>query len=109
MKIDDRILNYSINQNLPKSITDEKNKVEDQQMVDGSKTESKNALEQDTVVQFSKASKEAQLIADVISTEPDIRQEKVDELKAEIESKEYQINHDAVAERIVNHIIDELS
>ena len=109
MKIDDRIFNYSINQNPLKSIPDEKNKVEDQQMVDGSKTESKNALEQDTVVHFSKASKEAQLIADVISAEPDIRQEKVDELKAKIESKEYQINHDAVAEIIVNDIIDDLS
>ena len=46
MKIDDRILNYNISQNLPKSVTNENNKVDGKQAVDESKTEAKNTSEQ---------------------------------------------------------------
>jgi len=108
MKIDDRVINYSINQNQPKSVPDEHNKVDGKQPIEGAKTGSKDALEQVMVVQFSKASKEAQLINDVISSEPDVRQDKVADLKAKIESGEYRINHRSVADKLVSDAIDEL-
>jgi len=108
MKIDDRLLNYSINQNLPKSVPDEPNKVDEKQAVESTKTGTKDAVEQEIVVHFSKASKEAQLINDVISSEPDVREDKVAELKAEIESGEYKIHNRAVAEKLVDNAIEEL-
>jgi negative regulator of flagellin synthesis FlgM len=108
MKIDDRVINYSINQNLPKSIPDETSSVESKRSKESAQPESKTALEQDSVVHFSKASKEAQRIREVIAAQPDFREDKVAELKARIAAGEYSIHNDAVADKLVNDTIDEL-
>jgi len=108
MKIDNRVLNYTINQNHTKSITDENSKVEGKQTVDDSKAGAKNELKEEILVNFSRESKEAKLIQDVISDEPDVRHDKIAEIKAKIESDNYRINHDAVADNIVDEAIDEL-
>ena len=109
MKIDDRIINYDVYKQLPKSTPDETEKVQGKQTPDGNDTEVHARGDQDAVVHLSQTSKEAQLIREVISTEPDVREEKVTELKEKIESGRYEINHEAVANKLVDSFLDEIS
>lgn len=108
MKIDDKMIQYEISQNLPKSISNESGRIDERRAADGSKTEGKEHVGPNTTVEFSKASKEAQRIHDVISATPDVREDKVNELKAKIESGNYRIDHDAVAGKIIDDVLEEI-
>jgi len=59
-------------------------------------------------VNLSQASKEAQKIKEIIASEPDVREDKVADLKERIESGRYTIDHAKVADKLVNELIDEL-
>ncbi|MEE9612695.1 MAG: flagellar biosynthesis anti-sigma factor FlgM [Desulfatiglandales bacterium] len=109
MKIDDKTTTYEINKYVSKPTQDETEKIEQKQTTDAQKTEGADRSEQDTVVNLSQASKEAQRIEEIILSEPDVREEKVAELKRKIESGEYEIDHDAVADKLVDSFIDEIS
>ena len=109
MKIDDKIIAYEINKYLPKSTPSATKKIEELQVPDEQKVEEKARPEQDTIVNLSQASKEAQKIEEIILSEPDIREDKVAALKEKIESGKYSIDHKAVAEKLVDNFIDELS
>ena len=58
---------------------------------------------QDTVVNLSQASKEALLIETTIADTPDIRDEKVLALKEKIATGQYEINPQAIADKMVDH------
>jgi len=72
------------------------------------KTENTVQTDPDTIVNLSQASKEAQLIKETISYEPDVREAIVAQFKERIESGNYKINHEAVAGRLVEYYVDEL-
>jgi negative regulator of flagellin synthesis FlgM len=105
MKIDDKIINYEVNKYLPSSPPNATEKVDkgvsDEQKVEGS-------ADQDAIVNLSQASKEAQKIKEIIASEPDVREDKVADLKERIESGRYTIDHAKVADKLVNELIDEL-
>jgi negative regulator of flagellin synthesis FlgM len=108
MKINDNLVNYTICKNLPKTNQNKIGNAGEKKVSDGQEVEEKNQSGQDTVVNLSSALKEAHLIREIISSEPDVREEKVAELKNRIESGEYEINHEAVADKLVDSFIDEL-
>jgi len=109
MKIDERIINYEISKNLPNATPGAGESVDEKQPLTGQKVGQEDRLEQDTIVHLSPALKEARMIKEIISSEPDIREDKIADLKERIESGRYQIDHDAVADKLVNHFLDEIS
>ena len=106
MKIDDKIINYEINKYLPKSPPNAAEKVDEKGVSDEQKVE--GSADQDTIVSLSQASKEARKIREIIASEPDVREDKVADLKSKIESGRYSIDHAEVADKLVNELIDEL-
>jgi negative regulator of flagellin synthesis FlgM len=108
MKIDDRILNYEISKQLPNSTQNAMEVNKEKQLSDQQQVEEKAQSDQDTIVNLSQTLKETQLIKEIISSEPDIREDKVSELKEKIESGKYTIDNDAVADKLVDSFIDEI-
>jgi negative regulator of flagellin synthesis FlgM len=109
MKIDNRIIHYEINKQLPKPTQNEMEGMKGAQNQDGQKVQEKDQVRQDTIVNLSTASKEAQIAKKIVASEPDVREDKVSELKKRIESGNYTVDHKAVADKIVNSFIDEIS
>jgi len=108
MKIDDRIINYEISKQLPKSTQNTAEVNTEKKLSDEQKLEGKAESGQDTIVNLSPALKEAQLAKEIIASEPDIREDKVSELKQKIESGTYTIDNTAVADKLVDSFIDEM-
>lgn len=108
MKIDDKMMNYEISKHLPKSKPDPTEKVEDKQPISQERAEGTAQSEQDTIVNLSQASREVQLIREAIASEPEVREDKVAELKQRIESGQYEVDHKAVADKLVDGSIDEI-
>ncbi len=103
MKIDNGINNYDIAKNVSNKHSNE---------IDGKKLQEEQKLEndksRDAVVNLSRVSKEVQLAKEVIESAPDIREGKVAAVKEKIESGSYQVDNQAVAEKLVNEFIDDL-
>lgn len=108
MKIDDKMLHYEISKYLPKSIPNETGNIEDKKLPDEQKVEGKEQSGQDTIVNLSQASKGAQQIREIISSEPDVREDKVAAFKEKIESGNYSIDNKAVADKLVDTFIDDI-
>jgi negative regulator of flagellin synthesis FlgM len=108
MKIDDRIINYEISKQLPKFTQNAAEVNKEKQLSDEQKVEEKTESGQDTIVNLSTALKETQLAKEIISSEPDIRENKVSELKQKIESEKYTIDNNAVADKLVDSFIEEI-
>jgi negative regulator of flagellin synthesis FlgM len=109
MKIDNRIIHYEINKQLPKPTENEVDGIGGKQTSGEQKVEEKNPSGQDTIVNLSTASKEAQTAREIIASEPDVREDKVAELRKRIESDNYTIDNKAVADKIVDAFMDEIS
>ena len=108
MKIDNRIIHYEINKQLPKRPENEIEGMGEQQTSKEPKIEEKNPSGQDTIVNLSTASKEVQTAREIIASEPDVREDKVSELRKRIESGNYTVDNKAVADKIVDSFIDEI-
>ena len=108
MKIDDRIINYEISKQLSKSAQNTTEVDKEKKLSDEQKFEGKAEPGQDTIVNLSPALKETQLAKEIIASEPDIREDKVSELKQKIESGKYTIDNKAVADKLVDSFIDEI-
>jgi negative regulator of flagellin synthesis FlgM len=106
MKIDDKIINYEINKCLPKSPPNPVEKVDEKGVSNEQKVG--GSADQDAIVNLSQASKEAQKIREIMASEPDVREDKVADLKNRIESGEYTIDHARVADKLVDELIKEL-
>ncbi|MBW1741196.1 MAG: flagellar biosynthesis anti-sigma factor FlgM [Deltaproteobacteria bacterium] len=63
----------------------------------------------DAIVDLSETSKEVQRAKEVIESEPDIRSEKVDAIKDEVDKGAYKIDYDQTAEKMVGVFIDEFA
>ena len=108
MKIDDKMMNYEISKHLPKSKPDPTEKIEEKQPTNQERAEGTAQPGQDTIVNLSQASREVQLIKEVLASEPEVREDKVSELKEKIESGQYEVDHKAVADKLVDASIDEI-
>jgi len=108
VKIDDKIISYEIDKYIPKSTPNVTEKIEGNQLSEEEKAEGKDRLDQDIVVHLSQASKEAQLINEIISSEPEVREDKVSALRESIKSGKYKIDNEAVADKLVDAFIDDI-
>jgi negative regulator of flagellin synthesis FlgM len=102
MKIDDRIIYYEVSKQLPKSTQNTTELNREKQLPDEQKSAGKAESGQDTIVNLSPALKETQLAKEIIASEPDIREDKVSELKQKIDSGKYTIDYNAVADKLVD-------
>lgn len=109
MNINNKIISYDISKQLPQSTQKATEQIEAKQPADLKKVEGTERAEQDAIVNLSPALKEVQTIKEIIASEPDVREDKVAELKERIESGKYEIDHQAVADKMVDSFIDELS
>ncbi len=109
MKIDDKTMTPEISKYVSKTTPNDTQQIEQKPSSDEQKTGGVEQSGQDTVVNLSQASKEAQRIREIMLSEPDVREEKVAELKRKIEAGEYKMDHDAVAAKLVDSFIDEIS
>jgi len=105
MKIDNKIANYEINQQITKSAS---NINEVQQLLNGQKNQELKSESRDAIVNFSRASKELRLANETIASAPDVREDKITEIRDKIESGTYRIDNQAVADKMVGSFIDEL-
>jgi len=105
MKIDNKITNYEISQQITKSAS---NVNEGQQLLDGQKNQEIKPESRDTIVNLSQASKDLRLANEAIASVPDVREDKVAEIRDKIESGTYRIDNQAVADKMVGSFIDEL-
>lgn len=108
MKIDDKIISYEINKYIPESTPNSTEKIEGKQLSVEKEAEGKDRLDRDIVVNLSQASKEAQLIKEIISSEPEVREDKVSALRESIESGKYKIDNEAVADKLVDAFMDDI-
>lgn len=108
MKINDKIVNYEIGNNLHKSPTNAPEKIAEKQSLEKSELGEKDTLKQDVIVELSRSSKEVQQIKEIISSTPDIREDRVAALKDKIESGEYKIDPDGIAGKIIDDSLDEI-
>ena len=109
MNINNKIINYDISKHLSQSAKDAAGQVEEKPPASGQQVEGADRSGQDTIVNLSPALKEAQAIKEIIASEPEIREDKVAEIKERIESGNYRIDHQAVADKLVDSFLDELS
>ena len=63
---------------------------------------------QDAVVHISQASKDAKLAEEVISRAPEIRTDRVAEIQKSIESGTYVIDHEKVADKLIENHLEEI-
>jgi negative regulator of flagellin synthesis FlgM len=108
MKIDDRIINYEISKQFSKSTQNATDVNREKKLCDEQPCEAKAESGKDTIVNLSPALKETQLAKEIIASQPDIREDKVSELKQKIESGKYTIDNNAVADKLVDSFIEEI-
>lgn len=108
MKIEDKIYPYrgidkiAPNQsNSPEEANKNENNLKDK-MVGASE-----GVGQDAIVEISKDSLDAQIIRKIIETQPDLREEKVNMIKEQIESGRYEVKPEEVANKLVDTFIEE--
>jgi negative regulator of flagellin synthesis FlgM len=105
MKIDNKIANYEISQQITKSA---QNINDGQQLLDSQKNQEIKSESRDAIVNLSQASKDRLLASEAIASVPDVREDKVAEIKDQIESGTYGMDNEAVADKMVGSFIDEL-
>jgi len=102
MKINPNDSHYHINQNIvntPKST--------DVQRINNDKSTSpvQPPESEDVVVSISQKSKEIQIAKEVIQSEPEIRTNKVQEIKERIADGRYNINYESISEKIIKEFL----
>lgn len=109
MKIDDKLLNYEVNKYLSQTSPKAAENVDEKPPAENQKVEETNRTDQDAIVSISQASREAQQIQGVLETTPEVRADKVSALKEKIESGQYEIDNEAVADKLVDSFINEIA
>ena len=64
-----------------------------------------NQVSPEDKVDLSSQSKEMNKISEALAVTPDVRAEKVEALKKQVESGQYQVNSDAVAEKMIKEFL----
>ncbi|MBW2036659.1 MAG: flagellar biosynthesis anti-sigma factor FlgM [Deltaproteobacteria bacterium] len=61
-----------------------------------------------TIVDLSDRAKEIQIAEEAMRSEPDIRTEKVDEIRGRVENGTYEIDYEKTAEKMLSVFLDEI-
>lgn len=107
MKVNDTNMIYEISKQLPRPTQNDTEQIGNQQLVDEKQVGSPDQSGQDAIVDFSPELKDAETIRKIIASEPDVREDKVAELKTKIEPGQYRIDYEAVADKLVDSFLDE--
>ncbi len=107
MKIENNYTNYEVEKMSPRAGQPAVGPGESLQTAKNSPENEGPSSIQDAVVNLSQASKEALLIDTTISNAPDVRDEKVLALKEKIMAGQYEINPQAIAEKMVDHFAED--
>jgi len=102
MKIENNYTNYELEKRPLPSSQSVTGPGESNSVSQKGSSEEKGSV-QDTVVNLSQASKEALLIEKTIADTPDVREEKVLALKSKIATGQYEMNPQAIADKMVNY------
>jgi flagellar biosynthesis anti-sigma factor FlgM len=108
MKIDDKITSYEVTGNMRNLSPGGTGRVEREKPAAGERVSEQAPAEGDAIVRLSEASKEAQRIKDVVTSQPEVREDKVASAREKIESGEYAVDYEGVADRLVNAFIEDL-
>jgi len=104
MKIDDKIMSYEIGSKIS-NIQSEKDVVNE---TAEKKVAQEDTLNKDAIVDISQKSREIQKIREALDKIDIIREDKIVELKDKIEKGTYQIDHEKVAEKMIDEFLSEL-
>jgi len=107
MKVNDKIIT-EISTHIPQSTKKATGPIGGKELIDEKKVEGTDRSGQNAIVNLSLASKQAQAIKEIIASEPDVREDKVAELKERIESVRYRTDHKAVADKLVDSFLYEI-
>lgn len=107
MQVNDKNMIYEISKKLPRSAQKDTEQIKDQPLLDQNKGQGADDTGQDAIVDFSTQVKEVEAIKNIIASQPDVRQDKVAEFKAKFESGEYRIDHDMIADKLVDSFLNE--
>jgi len=108
MKIEDKIISYEVARNQKHLSPISAERLERERLTVGEKVPEQALPEGDAVVRLSEASKEAQRIKEIVTSQPEIRQEKVASIREKIESGNYAVDYEGVADKLVNAFIEDL-
>ena len=104
MKIDDKIMSYEIGSKIS-NIQSEKDVVNETAK---KKVAQEDTLNKDAIIDISQRSREIQKIREALDKIDIIREDKIVELKDKIEKGTYQIDHEKVAEKMIDEFLSEL-
>ena len=108
MKIEDKIISYEVTGNLKNLSAGSAERLERERLAAGEKASEQAPPEGDAVVRLSEASKEAQRIKEAVTSQPEIREDKVASIREKLESGNYAVDYEGVAEKLVNAFLDDL-
>jgi negative regulator of flagellin synthesis FlgM len=69
------------------------------------KTEAKSSAKAQDSVEFSSELQSINILKNKMETTPDVRTEKVESIKAKLESGEYSVNTEEVAQKIIDEMV----
>lgn len=108
MKIEDKFISYEVAGNLKGLSPGSAERLERERLAAAEKAWEQVPTEGDAVVRLSEASKEAQRIKEVVTSQPEIRQDKVASIREKLESGNYAVDYEGVADKLVNAFLEEL-
>ncbi len=99
--------NYEISKYLNEAATRESQKSAEAGIKAKETQVNAGARGQDVIVELSQTSQEVQMAREAIEQQPDMRQEKVAALKAQVENGTYEVSPQEVAEKMIRQFMDE--
>jgi flagellar biosynthesis anti-sigma factor FlgM len=108
MKIDDKIISYELAGNLRNQALGDADKVEKERSAAGDRASEQAPAKEDAIVRLSDASRDAQKIREIVTSQPAVREDRVASLREKIASGDYTMDYDGVADKLVNAFLDDL-
>lgn len=108
MKIDDKIISYELTGSMRNQALGDADKLGKEKSAAGDKTSEQAHPEQDAIVRLSDTSREAQKIKEIVTSQPEVRQDRVASLREKVTSGDYALDYEGVADKLVNAFLDDL-
>jgi negative regulator of flagellin synthesis FlgM len=109
MKIDDKIISYELTGKLRKLSSGDAERVAKERLPAERHVQEQQPPQGDAIVHLSEASREAQAVMELLASLPDVRNDVVADMKERIETGTYEVNYEAVADKLVDTFIDDLT
>ena len=107
MKVDDKMISYEVTGNIRKLSPGKTDRVDKDKSAAGEKVPEEHS-KGDTVVRLSETSKETRRIRELVLSQPEVREDKVASSREKIESGDYELDYEGIADKLVNAFIKDL-